>query len=45
MDAGGVQGLQELLRVAVRKVQREPADLVRLGDPGWDFVIDFDKFY
>ena len=39
MDAGGVQGLQELLRVAVRKVQREPADLVRLGNPAWNIVI------
>ena len=39
MDAGGVQRLQELLRVAVRKVQREPADLVRLGNPTKDFLI------
>ena len=33
VDAGRVQRLQQLLRVAVRKVQRETADLVRLGNP------------
>ena len=39
VDAGGVEGLQELLRVAVRKVQREPADLVRLGNPATKIII------
>ena len=33
VDAGRVQRLQQLLSVAVRKVQRETADLVRLGNP------------
>ena len=38
VDAGGVQRLEELLRVAVRKVKGESTDLVRLGDPAGNFV-------
>ena len=44
MDAGRVERLQQLLRVAVRKVQREAADLVRLGNPV-EGNLDFVTFY
>ena len=38
VDAGRMERFQELLRVAVRKVKGESADLVRLGDPVGNFA-------